>query len=241
MQLDHEVALDLDAKFNLSKLETVTMVDTTSATNKMRRACRGFTDRTEAGTGYTCEYEVLDAGTKLRTTYTFLDIQTRQQTTECYMSTIFTQSDVDTYMTAVEGTDVLGIPIGPDPYRIKAVLRRFIKIIRHWGCVEKYVERPQHHHDLMLHCYRTTFTHFLRALPPAIFLKQNLQEFTTLLNQASGNNDVKLPPLAGTSVCLADYIDNWMLRIGVTVTGIHYDNVSLDDKIRYTSTFVRSL
>ena len=51
---------------------------------------------------------------------------------------------------------------------------------------------------------------------------------------ASAKHGTKLHNVKNSSVCLADYIDNWMQRIGITITGLYYDNVSIDDKIRYT-------
>ena len=102
--------------------------------------------------------------------------------------------------------------------------------MNHWNRVEKYVERPQYRHDLMLHCYRTTFTDFLRALPPFIFQQTDLSELIASFNQTNAEHETQLPNVENYSVCLADYIDNWMQRIGITITGLYYDNVSIDDK-----------
>jgi hypothetical protein len=60
MQLNHEVKTDLDATFNLHKLEVATMGDLDTATTALRQACQSFKNHTEEGTGYTCKYEVFD-------------------------------------------------------------------------------------------------------------------------------------------------------------------------------------
>ena len=96
MQLNHEVIAVLDATFNLHKLEVVTMGDLNTATQALRRACQGFTNRTETGNGYMCKYEVLESATKLRTTYTFHGMDGIEQ----YTSTIFSPDAVNKYMTS---------------------------------------------------------------------------------------------------------------------------------------------
>jgi hypothetical protein len=243
MHLDFNLDQDLDAKFNFKKLEAVTLGNATTITNIMQDTCRKFIDmqninfsnKRTRGKGYEVKYHV--QGRVLQETYKFDD----REEEVTYKSHIFSKEEVDKYMIAASGAEVLGIPVGDTPYRVKVILSRFQDIIGHWEMVKQFVSSPQHRHDLMLHCYRTTFTHFLRAIPPDLFLQDHLRDYTNSMNRESGKKDQKggktapqLPEVSDDRLCLVDYIDEWMIRIGTTVTGLQYKNISIDDKIRYT-------
>ena len=68
-----------------------------------------------------------------------------------------------------DGTDVLGIPIGSTEYRKKRIIGIFRNVVKQWELVKTHVKTPQMRHDLLLYCYRSSFTHVLRTIPPTMF------------------------------------------------------------------------
>ena len=96
--------------------------------------------------------------------------------------------------------------------------------------MQKLVEKPQHQHDLLIHCYRNAFTHLLRSLGPIIFEQTDFQDAIRQINTTAG-----FPlPLPAPGITLVGYIDEWLLQQGTTITGIPSEDIPHDAKRRYT-------
>ena len=68
----------------------------------------------------------------------------------------------------LSGMDALGVPVGTLDYRIAGVLRKSAQTRREWALAKSHVSSAQTRFNVLHHCLRTTFTHLMRALGPAV-------------------------------------------------------------------------
>ena len=143
------------------------------------------------------------------------------------------------------GMDVLGVPVGTMDYRIAGVLCKFVKTKREWALANSYASNAQTRFNVLHHCLRTTFTHLIRALGPAVFSSMlGRRHFDECNSYVARNNaeDAKEGNLRllkevekpAEEVSLGEYIDTWLRNEAMTVTGIPANEIPTEDKIRFT-------
>ena len=143
------------------------------------------------------------------------------------------------------GVDALGVPVGTRDYRIAGVLRKFAKTQRAWALANSHVSSAQTRFNVLHHCLRTTFTHLIRALGPEIFgsrlERKHFEECNEHIRKTNEEDSKEgnfmllkevVMPAGPTS--LGKYIDDWLSREAMSVTGIPVTAIPIEDQIRFT-------
>ena len=115
--------------------------------------------------------------------------------------------------------DAMGVPVGTIDYRVAGVLRKSVKTQREWALANSHVSSAETRFNVLHHCLRTTFTHLIRALGPAVFsstlCRRHFEECNSYIvsintEDAAVGNPRLLKEMAkpAEEISLGDYIDN---------------------------------